>query len=504
MTSSALEVDTLEMAGFSKKEMPPPRRYCRHCTLTLKCCGICCFVYWLLTAILFAVLVAAARKVQTFSVFQRLNSSTIIGHRGSIGLFPESTLFTFENALALGMDAIECDLRQTKDGHIVLLHDETTTRTTQRSSKVQELTLEEVKELDAGWWWSTGARYARGPGGDTVEWTTFPYRSLGIQIPTLIETFERFPNVLKIIELKTESNSGTGTSTTVPEFVISETCSLIQRYKQEHLVVVASFSEDALIRFRQLCSNEIATGTGVQGVASMWVASLFGGQAAFSPPGPSIQAPTFFRLPVLGKVEVLTASFLNAAKERGVTVGAYDIDDAVVYQQLLDRGLNGGVITDRIDVLLSAAGRLPLDQVSTLADLKSVGTSCGCQQTKTRLHTAKGCATVLNLSSLSSYWRVNLTEFIVTCPTQKEVMDVPKEDRWELFDNPGCGDGCSAADYCLDEHGEDVTPCCLKRIPNVPIVVNRTIGVLQGCVNDTKMWSGAAPAHVQDEKSLLL
>ncbi|MDY6765132.1 MAG: glycerophosphodiester phosphodiesterase family protein, partial [Halobacteria archaeon] len=73
----------------------------------------------------------------------------IVGHRGAAGLSPENTLPSFKTAVALGVDAVECDVRESSDGHPVVIHDETVDRTTNGSGSVSEHTLSELKELNA-------------------------------------------------------------------------------------------------------------------------------------------------------------------------------------------------------------------------------------------------------------------------------------------------------------------------------------------------------------------
>jgi glycerophosphoryl diester phosphodiesterase len=75
---------------------------------------------------------------------------TLINHRGLSPGFPENTLAAFRNSIAMGVDAIEIDLRATSDGEIVILHDDTVDRTTDGTGPVSRLTLAEVKALDAG------------------------------------------------------------------------------------------------------------------------------------------------------------------------------------------------------------------------------------------------------------------------------------------------------------------------------------------------------------------
>lgn len=75
---------------------------------------------------------------------------TLVGHRGALALEPENTLRSFGRAVAEGADAIELDLRLTKDGHLVIMHDADVDRTTNGSGTIAEMTLSEVKRLDAG------------------------------------------------------------------------------------------------------------------------------------------------------------------------------------------------------------------------------------------------------------------------------------------------------------------------------------------------------------------
>jgi len=74
----------------------------------------------------------------------------VIGHRGAAGLMPENTLGSFRRAIELGVDAVECDVRRTRDGHLVVLHDATLDRTTTGSGPVAEMDLAAVRALDAG------------------------------------------------------------------------------------------------------------------------------------------------------------------------------------------------------------------------------------------------------------------------------------------------------------------------------------------------------------------
>lgn len=74
------------------------------------------------------------------------------GHRGDRKNFPENTMAAFRAIVEMGADAIETDVRMTKDGHLVLIHDRDVSRTTNGQGLVDEMTLEQIRALDAGSW----------------------------------------------------------------------------------------------------------------------------------------------------------------------------------------------------------------------------------------------------------------------------------------------------------------------------------------------------------------
>jgi glycerophosphoryl diester phosphodiesterase len=74
----------------------------------------------------------------------------IIAHRGGLKYAPENTLAAFRNAIAQGADWLEFDVQMTRDGQLLVIHDETVDRTTNGTGAVRDLTLEQVRGLDAG------------------------------------------------------------------------------------------------------------------------------------------------------------------------------------------------------------------------------------------------------------------------------------------------------------------------------------------------------------------
>jgi len=95
--------------------------------------------------------------------FYRWPGVIVVAHRGASKFAPENTLPAFERAIELGADLIEMDVRQTRDGELILMHDETVDRTTDGSGAVEQLTLAQIRALDAGSWFGDAFRGVRVP-----------------------------------------------------------------------------------------------------------------------------------------------------------------------------------------------------------------------------------------------------------------------------------------------------------------------------------------------------
>jgi len=113
-----------------------------------------------------------------------------VAHRGASGERPENTLPAFALALEQGARILETDVHPTRDGAVVILHDETLERTTDGEGPVSARGLAELQRLDAGHRFSTD-------GG-----ASFPFRGRGIRLPTLEEAFEAFPEARFNVEVK--------------------------------------------------------------------------------------------------------------------------------------------------------------------------------------------------------------------------------------------------------------------------------------------------------------
>jgi glycerophosphoryl diester phosphodiesterase len=97
---------------------------------------------------------ATRRRSLTQRLHQERGRVWIVGHRGAMGYRPENTLASYEYALVLGADWVECDVHLSRDGVLVVMHDETVDRTTNGHGLVRDHTLEELKQLDAGSWFA--------------------------------------------------------------------------------------------------------------------------------------------------------------------------------------------------------------------------------------------------------------------------------------------------------------------------------------------------------------
>ena len=116
---------------------------------------------------------------------QSENNIYVAAHRGWSEKYPENTMEAYQAAIDLNVDQLEIDIRITKDGELVLIHDATVDRTTNGTGKVCDFTLAELRELDAGSW--KGEQFK------------------GAKIPTLLEFMELIkdlPDMTVDFELK--------------------------------------------------------------------------------------------------------------------------------------------------------------------------------------------------------------------------------------------------------------------------------------------------------------
>ncbi len=242
----------------------------------------------------------------------------VIAHRGGAGIFPENTLAAFRGASGLGAEILELDLRRTADGVLVAIHDETVDRTTDGSGPVAGFTLDELKELDAG--------YRFQPPDSPGEFT---WRGRGLTVPTLREIFLALPGRHLIVEVKEDDPAAA-------DAVIA----LIREFDREGLTLAASFHRDVLLRFREI-SPETATHA-TRGEVLRFLAAAWLGLEGLVTPG----YEAFLVPPREGLVPVTTRRFIRAAKQRTIFTAAWTVNDPAEMEKLLEGGIDG-LVTDR-------------------------------------------------------------------------------------------------------------------------------------------------------------
>ncbi|NJP05436.1 MAG: glycerophosphodiester phosphodiesterase [Chloroflexaceae bacterium] len=287
-------------------------------------------VVGLLGIVAYSSALAQAQRARAHPFFTRLQRRPlVIAHRGGAGLWPEQTLYTFEQAIALDVDALEMDVHQTADGVLVLMHDNTVDRTTNGHGSIKYMTLAEIKQLDAGYTWTTD------------DGQTFPFRNQGITVPTLAEVFTMFPQTPMIIEIKPSDPS-----------IVKPFCQMIHDFDRTHLVQVGSIQASVLKAFRRECPA-IATSSTIDEVALLWWLHLSRLSATCSPVFEALQIPEY----AMG-TQLIVPHFIRAAHRRGLEVHVWTINETDDMRRLLDLGVDG-IITDYPDRLLKLTGRLP-------------------------------------------------------------------------------------------------------------------------------------------------
>jgi glycerophosphoryl diester phosphodiesterase len=185
----------------------------------------------------------ASERLQTI----KKRDFKIIGHKGASGYAPENTLSSFQKAMDLGADAIEIDVHFSKDGEVIVFHDEDIHRTARIDGepvygKIHELTLAEIKELDVGSWFDT----------------TF----VNEKIPTLGETIDLIHGKLElVIDIKSKGHEYYhGFSKRIVEIIdekgTKDWC-IIQAYDEQYLE--DAFEEDSTIQVKKIMMGEEET-----------------------------------------------------------------------------------------------------------------------------------------------------------------------------------------------------------------------------------------------------
>jgi len=216
-----------------------------------------------------------------------------VGHRGAKAYEPENTIRSFMKALELGVNAVELDVRRTKDGEIVVIHDAEVDRTTNGKGLVSELTLSEIKQLST---------------------------DKGEKIPTLEEALNFLDRKVKIlIEIKEVG---------IEEKVLD----IVRRKGLEDNVIIISFHEETLRKIREL-SDKVETGL-------IYVKHK-------DPIGAALSLKAQYLLPLY---RFIHSAFIKKAHERGLRIIAWTINTVEEAQEYVNKGVDG-IASDKPDIL---------------------------------------------------------------------------------------------------------------------------------------------------------
>jgi len=263
-----------------------------------------------------------------------------MAHQGGEDEFPSNTMFAFRKALALGADTLELDVSPTKDGQLVVMHDWQVDRTTNGTGYLTDLTLAQVRQLDAAYNFVPGRNAVSG-----LPASKYPYRGIrtgakkppkgftrnDFRVPTLAEVLKAFPHTPINIEIK-------GRDDAEAQFLHNADvlAALLKNTKRRDLIVV-SFNQDAVDRFHaQVPQVDVAPG--INGIAAFLLAD--------QPPGAgtvALQIPITFETG--GQtLTVTTPDSVFKSHKAGYAVHVWlsnDEENAKVYKQLLGMCVDG-------------------------------------------------------------------------------------------------------------------------------------------------------------------
>jgi len=240
----------------------------------------------------------------------------LFAHRGASASAPENTLEAFRVAWEEGAPYVEMDVRRSVDGVVMVIHDASVSRTTGRRGRIENMTFDDIRRLDAGYTFTPD------------HGRTFPYRGRGTAIPTLEDVFEALPEARLNIEIK-PSREG------VEQAVLD----IIRRYGAEDRVFIAAHEHEMIEKFRAL-DGAVLTGFSKKEVREFLSRVKEGDFNGYRPSGVALQVPEYF-----GLRRVLSPAFIDAAHRFEREVHVWTVNQPLQMTRLLDWGVDG-IMTD--------------------------------------------------------------------------------------------------------------------------------------------------------------
>ncbi len=225
-------------------------------------------------------------------------------------------MVAFQGSIDLGFRYLETDVHVTRDGRVVVFHDDRLERLTDGTGLVWDHDLSDLAGLDAAFGFGAHEGY--------------PFRGTGVGIPSLEELVTTFPDAYLTLDLKQDGI----------EPLLTET---IERHDLWDRVIVGSFSEDRLTTFRRITEGKVATSSGPSEALKVWLAGRRARPVEIA--ADALQVPVRRR----GR-RVVDRRTIDAAHGAGLQVHVWTVNAPVQMRRLLDLGVDG-IISDRPDLL---------------------------------------------------------------------------------------------------------------------------------------------------------
>lgn len=241
-----------------------------------------------------------------------------IAHRGGAGLAPENTMVAFERAVRWwGADILELDVQPTRDGEVVVLHDDTLNRTTDGVGPVVRRSLAEIQQMDAGFRFSTdGGR-------------TFPFRGQGVRVPTLLEVLQAFPGLRINVEIKDGRAQ-------------RRVAEVVRQLRAEQRVLIAAGERANRSEFHAYGG---ALSASEEELRTFYLYHRLRAAALYRPVVDALQLPERY-----DGLTVVSARFVRDAHAKNLAVHVWTVDNEADMRRLLGWGVDG-IISDRPDRL---------------------------------------------------------------------------------------------------------------------------------------------------------
>lgn len=262
----------------------------------------------------------------------------VIAHRGDSRHFPENTIEAFVSATDMGVDVIETDVHLSKDGRLVVWHDPTLERNTDGTGRVEDHTLGELKQLDAGYTFTAD------------EGQTYAFRGKGVRMATLDEVLEACPGQRFNVDLKSKTNA-----------IADALIDVAERHKAADRILCASFHLANLKRIRRLAPHILTSVTTVE-VMSL----LFRQKTNLLPKTLNLPGTLVFQVPVIQwGIKIVTEAFIREFHKREAVIQVWTINDENEMRRLFAMGVDS-VMTDDPATVIRVAREMGLRETETV------------------------------------------------------------------------------------------------------------------------------------------